>query len=472
MNFIQIFSILRARWLVGALVLAVTLLATLAISLLLPKQYSATATVVIDVKPDPVSAMAYGGMPAPGFIATQADIIQSERVAQRVVRNLKLTENPQIREQWKDATDGQGSIEAWLADSFQRNMDVKPSRESNVVAISYRAPDPRFAAGLANAFVQAYVETSLELRVDPAKQYSSFFEIRSKEARDAVEKAQTRLSSFQSEKGITVADERLDIENTRLNELSSQLVGLQGLSSESSSRQVQAQGASADKMQEVFNSPVVAGLKTDISRQEARLQELGVKFGDSHPQVIELKASLAEMRVKMDGEIKRISGGATVNYNISKQREAQVRAELDAQRTKVLAMKAVRDEGSVLVRELENAQRAYDAVLARLNQTNLESQTTQSSVNILSQAVPPVLPASPKVFLNMVLSLVVGSMLALGTVMLMEMMDRRVRGAEDISVALGLPVLGVLAKPGAKTRNALPNMMKQRVLGAPATSVR
>lgn len=472
MNFTQIFSILRARWLVGALVLGVTLLATLVISLLLPKQYAATASVVVDVKPDPISAMAYGSMVSPGFIATQVDIIQSERVAQRVVRNLKLTENPQIREQWKQATGGQGSMDAWIADSFQKNMDVKPSRESNVLSISYRAPDPRFAAGLANAFVQAYVETSLELRVDPARQYSNFFEVRAKEGREAVEKAQNKLSAFQAEKGITAADERLDIENTRLNELSSQLVGLQALSSESNSRLSQAQGSSADKMQEVFSSPVVAGLKADISRLEARLQEFNVKLGESHPQVVELKANLNELRDKLNLEVKRISGGVTVSYNINKQREAQVRAELAAQRTKVLQMKAVRDEGAVLVRDLENAQRAYDAITARRNQSILESQTTQSSVNVLSQAVPPVQAASPNVLLNMVLSLVVGSMLALGTVMLMEMMDRRVRGAEDISVALGLPVLGVLAKPGAKTRNALPNLMKQRVLGAPATPSR
>jgi len=465
MNFTQIFSILKARWLVGALVLGATLLATLVISLILPKQYLATASVVVDVKPDPISAMAYGSMVSPGFIATQVDIIQSERVAQRVVRNLKLTENPQIREQWKEATGGQGSLDAWIADSFQKYMDVKPSRESNVLSISYRAPDARFAAGLANAFVQAYVETSLELRVDPAREYSNFFDMRAKEGREAVEKAQNKLSAFQSEKGITAADERLDIENTRLNELSSQLVALQALASESSSRLSQAQSGSADKMQEVFNSPVVAGLKADVSRQEARLQEFNVKLGESHPQVVELKANLNELRDRLNLEVKRISGGVSVSYNINKQREAQVRSELAAQRAKVLQMKAVRDEGAVLVRDLENAQRAYDAITARRNQSSLESQTTQSSVNVLSQAVAPVLPASPKLVLNLVLSLFVGSMLALGTVMVMEMRDRRVRSQEDVSTLLGLPVIGVLPKPGARNLKALPNQMKQRVLG-------
>ena len=85
------------------------------------------------------------------------------------------------------------------------------------------------AAALANAFVQAYTDTTLELRVDPARQYSGFFDSRAKAYRDNFEKAQDRLAQFQKEKGLLVTDERLDIETARLAELSSQLVGLQAL---------------------------------------------------------------------------------------------------------------------------------------------------------------------------------------------------------------------------------------------------
>ena len=58
-----------------------------------------------------------------------------------------------------------------MIELLTKNLDVKPSRESNVIQINYRSPDPRFAAGLANAFAQAYIATTLELRVDPAKQF-------------------------------------------------------------------------------------------------------------------------------------------------------------------------------------------------------------------------------------------------------------------------------------------------------------
>ena len=384
----------------------------------------------------------------PSYLATQVDILQSDRVAQRVVRNAKLTEVPIVREGWERATGGQGSIETWLVETFKKSLEVRPSRESNVIAVSYRANDPGFAATMANEFVRAYIETSLELRVEPARQYSAFFETRLKDSRAELERAQASLSEFQKAKGIVAADERFDVENSRLNELSSQLVGMQALANESSSRDAQARGGAGDKLQEVFSNPVVAGLRGDVARVEAKLQELQARLGDRHPQVVEMKASLDELRARMEGEIKRTTSGVSVTSTINRQREAQLRAEMQVQRAKVLQMKQVRDEGMVLVRDVENAQRAYDAVFARLNQTNLESQATQSSVNLLNAASPPLKHASPRITLNVALSLLIGLMLALGTVMLMELMDRHVRVADDLTLGLGVPVLAELIAPG------------------------
>ena len=470
MNLTQFLSILKARWWVAVLLLVLTVGTTLGVSLLLPKQYTATATVVIDVKPDPIAGQ-FAGMLAPSYMATQVDVIQSDRVARRVVRNLKLADNPQVRADWLEATGGQGDIEAWIAGRFKTNMDVRPSRESNVISVSYRAPDPGFAAALANAFVQAYIDTALELRVDPAKQYSTFFDQRSKEAREALEKAQARVSAFQKEKGIIATDERLDIENSRLSELSSQLVMMQAVASESGSRQAQARGESADRMQEVLNNPVIGSLKADLSRSEARLQELNARLGDNHPQVVEAKANINTLRSRLDAETRRVTGGVGVTASINRQREAEVRASLEAQRTKVLRMKAVRDEGAVLQREMENAQRAYEMVLARLNQSSLESQATQGNIFVLGQATPHADPSSPRVVINTLLSSVVGLLLAIGAVLGLEMLDRRVRAFEDLTTAVGLPVLGVMPKPTASFklgRQRLSLMQQRLVTSLPA----
>lgn len=465
MTFGQFLSILKARWWLVLLVIGVVTGATLGINLLLPKQYQASASVVLDFKPDPLSSALYGGMAPPALMATQVDIIKSDRVAQRVVRNLKLNENPQIRQQWQEETNGQGSIEAWLGTVFQRNMDVQPSRESSVIEISYKAADPRFAAGLANAFVQAYIDTALELRVDPARQYSTFFDTRSREAREALEKAQSRVSSFQKENGIIATDERLDVENQRLNELSSQLTVLQAIAAESTSRQAQAQSGQGDRMQEVLNNPIIGSLKADLSRSEARLQEVTTRLGDNHPQVLENRASVQELRARLEAETRRVTSGVTVSANINRQRIAEVSSNLEAQRAKVLRMKAVRDEGLVLLRDVENAQRAYDQVLQRFNQTSLESQTTQSNVNVLTQAAPPIKPATPRVTLNTILAFIGGTLLAIGLAMALELRDRRIRNIDDVVTTLGLPVIGSMPRPGTKLALAKrPSLMQQRLL--------
>ena len=444
----QFLSILRARWWMALLVLLLTVGAALGASLLLPKQYTAAASLMVDFKPDPVSAMMYGGMASPAFMATQVDIIKSDRVAQRVVRNLKLTDNPQVRQQWLDDTKGEGNIESWLGNSFQRNMEVVPSRESSVISVSYKAPDPRFAAGLANAFVQAYVDTSLELRVDPARQYSSFFENRSKEARESLERAQSKVSAFQAENGIIASDERLDVETGRLNELSSQFTALQALSAESGSREAAAASGQGDRMQEVLNNGLVAQLKADLSRNEARMKEVSTRLGDAHPQVEELRASIGELRSRLDQETRRVTSGVGITNTITRQRTAEVKASLETQRSKVLRMKSVRDQAAVLLRDVENAQRAYDAVQQRFTQSSLEGQTTQSNVSVLAQANVPTQPSSPNVLRNVLLGLLAGTALGVLLVFGLELRDRRVRSVDDVVASLELPVLGVMPRPG------------------------
>ena len=447
MSFGQCLAILRARWKGALLLFALTVSSAIGVSLWLPRQYTATASVVVDFKPDPVTAMIYGNLPPPGLMGTQVEVLQSERVARRVIRNLKVADSPQVRKQWLEATGGVGSIETWLLEAFQKRLEVKPSREAGVISVSYKAPDPNFAAGVANAFVQAYLETNLALRVDPAKQYSTFFDNRSKDARETLEKAQTRLSDFQKAKGIMATDERLDIETARLSELSTQAVMLQGLTSESGSRQAQARGAAADRMQEVLSNPLISTLKADLSRAEARLQELNARLGTDHPQVVEAKANIDSLRARVEGETQRVTGGVGVSDSIVRQRGADIRAALEAQRAQVQRMKAVRDESSVLVRDVEGAQRAYETVVARFNQSTLESQTTQSNANMLTVAEPPLEPSSPKLLLNSAVAVLLGGLLAVGATLLLELMNRRVRSAQDVSETLGLPVLGTLALP-------------------------
>jgi succinoglycan biosynthesis transport protein ExoP len=440
----QLFAILRARWMValGAFVLVFGTVA--AITWLMPKTYTATASVILDVKnADPIAGMVSPTIATPAYLMTQVDVITSNRVAVKVVKALRLNESSDMRAKWQESTKGTGSFEGWLATLLRSNLDAKPSRGSNVIYLSYQAADPNFAAAITNAFVQAYLDTSLELRTSPARQSKDFFDANVKSSRAALETAQARLSAYQQQQGILVTSERLDIETARLNELSSQLVMMQSAVADSSSRQ-QAANTQGDRSPDVVASSLVSTLKADLIRQQGSLEQLSTRYGDQHPLVREARSGLEETNRKLEAEVRRITSSVGVGNDVNLSRVAQTRFALDAQRAKVMKMKAVRDEAAILERDVDSAQRAYDIVLARMSNTNLESQANQANVSALELATPPALPSSPRLLFNIALGGLLAAGVAVALSLLIERVDRRLRTADEVEALMAVPVIGAI----------------------------
>jgi chain length determinant protein EpsF len=441
MTLTQVLLILRARIWSALLVFLVIVGAAVAVSLVLPKKYTATASIVIDVRsPDPILG-AILPLIGSGYMTTQIDILTSDKVAMQAVKDLQLERNPLAREEYERATGGQGPIELWLARLLQKNLDVKPARDSSVLEISYTAVDPRFAAIVANAFAKAYMDTSLAMKVEPARRYAGWFDDQIKVLRDNLEKAQVALSEYQRKAGIVATDERIDVESARLSELSTQLIALQTQSADSRSRQSQVRGGAVETMPEVLAHPLVQGLKADIARLDAKRQDLRAQYGANYPQLERIEAELASLRDRLDAETRKVIGGIGTTNQVNAQREGEVKRALEAQRAKVMAMKAQRDDQAVLVREVESAQRAYDAVSNRLTQTTLESQSSQTNVYLLSQAVEPNTHSRPKLLLNVAAAIVLGLMLGTGLAVGRELVDRRVRSDLDLVGVFDAPVL-------------------------------
>ena len=82
MTFSQFLSILRARRKSALLVFFGTLALVVLLSLALPKRYTAEASVVVDVAPDPINGAVASAILGPTILATQVDILTSDRVAQ------------------------------------------------------------------------------------------------------------------------------------------------------------------------------------------------------------------------------------------------------------------------------------------------------------------------------------------------------------------------------------------------------
>ena len=449
MNLSHFLAVLRARWLSAVIAFGIVLVAAILYLVFATRVYTATASILIDVKPDPVSSMLYGGA-TPSQINTQIEILRSDRVAQRVAQNLKLADLADMRAAWASAKSGL-TIQEWLVEFIEAGLDPRVSTPgSNVINISYHSADPRFAATAANAYVQAYLETSIELRVDPAKQYSGFFTDQQKDARTALETAQNKLSAFQREKGIIGSDDHFDLEMSRLTALTQELVAIQTARVDASTRQ----GAinSSGQLGEVLANGTVSGLKSDLSAAELKLQDLSSRYGDKHPQVQEARAAVAELKQKLAHATSDVTGSIGVDARVGRAREAEIQAAVEAQRAKVLALKDTRDQVGVLQRDVDNAQKSYDLVYSRASQTNLESQNRQSNATVISQATTPSNPSSPKLVPVLLLGFAAALALGLGTALLLEQMDKRIRTNSDAFDFLGLPVIGIMPSPNMNRR--------------------
>lgn len=435
----QLLLILWARRKLVITLFVGTVLLALVISLLMPRQYTASASVVVDVKsPDPIAGMVLPGLIAPGYMATQSDIIKSERVAQRVVKLLKLDENPEVREQWEKATEGRGTLNSWLAGLLQRRLDVQPSRDSNVVNIGFSGTNAAYAAAAANAFAQAYIDTTIELKVEPARQYSQWFDGQLNSQRERLEKAQQALSSYQQTNNIVVTDERFDAENQRLNDLTSQLTQVETQGTDFSSK---TRSGSIETLPEVVQNPLINDLKSQIARRESRLQELSSNLGVNHPQYQSTESELNELRSRLRKETALIGASVKMAGSTGRMRADELQKAIEQQKAKLLELRKQRDEISVLMRDVQSAQSAYDEVSQRMTKSRLEAQSAQTNVSILNPATEPLLPSKPRVMLNLVASAFFGMLLGIGAALVVELSQRRVRSAEYLAQCLGVPVL-------------------------------
>jgi uncharacterized protein involved in exopolysaccharide biosynthesis len=194
----------------------------------------------------------------------------------------------------------------------------------------------------------------------------------------------------------------------------------------------------------VAANPLVQNLRAALAVNEAKLAEMGQRLDRNHPQYQSAKAEVDKMRADLASQVKATSNSVGNNATIMRQREGEIRAALLAQKNKVLELNRTRDEMNVLLKDVESAQRAFDATAQRFSQTRIEGQSEQSDIALLNPATPPAEPSGPKVVLNTILSVVLGTMLGLGLGMVSEMLDRRVRSDSDLADVLGIPVFGVI----------------------------
>lgn len=423
----QVSQILLRRWRLTLSMMIVSLATTIVLTEWLPVKYTATATLIIDFNapPDLDHHDLLSPLLQPNYMATQVGIIQSHHVALRVVDNFKLADNADWRAKFIEETEGQGDIRYWLAAELLGDLAVESDSKSRLVTISFTATDRQFAAAVANAFATEYDKTNLELSVNPARKSAERFSNLLVDLRAKLDQAQRKLSQHQRIYNIFAVDEKLDIETARLNELSSRLVAAQENTrvSESQLRQVhdlQPTDRSLDALPQFLSNSFVQHLKTELGRKETKLAQMSSDVGKQHPQYQSLSAEVQTLRSELSREAATVVTGIKNQVEQTRSLEHSLMDAVDHQKTKVMELKTVRDQVPALTREVESAQSDYQNALAQYNQSTVQSHLNQTNVTILNPAQVPVTPSFPNWKINIALSIVLGAIVALVTILIVE----------------------------------------------------
>jgi polysaccharide biosynthesis transport protein len=462
MRLSQLIRILWVQRTMSLWIFATVLVIAVAASLLLPKKYLGESAVVVDERGiDPLAQQ--GSMPTPlatNYVATQVDVITSHNVALKVVDRMKLTTNPDLIEKFQEKTGGIGSMRDWVADELLKSLDVKPSKESNVIFLQFSSKSPQTAADIANAFAESYILTSLELKVDPARRQAGWFDQQVSDLRGALETAQRKLSAYQGAHGVIGADDnRLDVETARLTEISNHLVAAQAAMYDAETRQRQMIDASSkgrsDESVSVLQNPLLQNLKTDLARSEAKLADVSQRYDHNHPQYMSAQAELESLRSKVAAEVGNAIGIVAREAQIARQNTMDLQRAMEQQRKRILDLQHNQDDYSVLKRDVESARAAYDSSMQRGSETRLESRLNNTNTAILNYAFAPMKPSSPRLLLNLALAIVLGSLLALGASLTRERFDQRIHSRDDLLEGADIAVLAELPRAHASKRRRL-----------------
>ena len=271
MNVIQFLRILWARRWITVLATAGCVVGAVIVVLVVPARWEAHSRIMLDtIKPDPLTGQVIGGN-ASAYAATQVELIKDYSVASKAVDELGWRSDPELiaayrRRSKKDTSD----FGRWLAQLMIERTDAGLVPGTNILEITYAAPEPRTAKAVADALTRAFVQTSVQFRRQQASHNADWFEAQTEKARDDLDAAATREADFQRQTGIILQDDKVDIESARLHALASEAA------------------AGAPVFAPVTSSGSAAG--AELAQVDAAIAQASQTLGPNHPELQTLKA--------------------------------------------------------------------------------------------------------------------------------------------------------------------------------------
>ena len=411
MSLTQFWRILWAR---KFLVLGITLFCfaggMVALQVVAPRWKAETDVYLTSLKPDPVTGEVLGPG-ARSYVATQIKLITDYGVAGLAVDKLGWLSDPVLIQQYQRRPQSDTrDFRRWLAQIVTDRTKAEVPDGSNILDITYTSSDPDSAKAGANAVLQAYLDTTVTFRRAEANRNADWYDQQAQKTKADLIAAQTAETNYERENGVVMQNDKIDIDSARLAALAAQ----------SDAATLGGSGS---------------GLEAQLAETDSELKQASETLGPNHPQLQALRAKRASIAAMMaqDTTARPASPGMS--------RVTAQKALVIANRDKLAHLQILQTEVTVLEDQ-------YNKTVGREAEFRQQAGVADAGLTALGSASVPQSPSFPNRPLiiggSLALGLVFGIMLAL----LIELLDRRVRSPEDLTAALGLPVLAVL-RPSA-----------------------
>ncbi len=456
-------QILRLRkWLI-ALIIALVVITTVAVTAFLPKWYRSTTKVRVEKPEGQVklfqaqSSNTYD----PAFMQDQFRIIQAEKILYPVIERLDL--NRKIAAMRGSTTPfSSATTYAVLRDS--RMLRVESQRASSIIEINVDAQDPQLAADIANEIARTYSEDRIKLATSDQSEGLAQLrqELRKQEQtvsdqRDAVEKLRKELNIS----GVDLNARYSDMEIETLRQMQNSLIALSVDAIGRKTRWERFKAIPPEQRLSLVNSELIPDQNIQNLLQaylvaDQKVVQLKARLGEAHPELVAAVDNRAKIKEQLDAQLRGYENSLEIAYKEADARVAELKNQLA--QAKVQQILSARDRMRPFeeaAQKLEDETRLLTTLKLTLRQREIDFQVPKKTIEILNTAEAARVPIRPSWPLNIMFSFLFGGIFAVGLAVVLEYFDTSFRTVADVEDRLGLPVLGVIPfSPDAVTRDS------------------
>jgi capsular exopolysaccharide synthesis family protein len=445
----------RWWWLIAAIVFA-SLVAAVVVSLMITPVFRAKS--IIEVNSEGVQVVGKMGELQSvdngdrGFITTQAGLLRSHALAERVARSVNLASNTQLIN--PDLPRPQR--ERIAAGIVASSVNIQPQRESRLIEIIVDNTNPGVAAQLANAYADNFIQSNLERRYEATSYARNFLQQRIAAVKARLEETERALVAYAQRERIVTLNVDSGGVNTPRSEQSidaATLVALNNALATARTDRIAAeqkyrQSGNAQARSNVISNPTVQALQQQRAQLEAEYQEKLALYKPDFPIMAQLRKriqTLASEIAQQSGTVAgATSGSLRADYAAAVARENALSAKVDQLKAAVMNLRERSIQYTILQREVDTNRSLYDALLQRYKEVGVAGGVGTNNISVVDRAETPGRPFKPNLALNIMIGLVFGLLLGFGTAFAIEWIDDTIKTPDDVNAKLGLTSLGVI----------------------------